>query len=387
MGKSLEGKELGDGIQQRQDGLYQARFINRFGKRQTIYAKTLKEIKKKLDDAKFADKQGINIVNSNMTLDEWFDKWLDIYKMNCRNNTKETYRRHYKRIQDDLGWRKLNKLDITTIQEAFNKLRSDNERKNSKKILSAMLDKAVESDLLVKNVALHINTVVSKEDKKERRVLTADEERLFLEESIGKWYYNLFVVALETGMRIGELGGLQWSDIDFCKKGKSVAHVGNSMTYFENQDGKYVYELHNTKTNKNRDIPLSSKAVQALQQQKFVKQSLVNKGKLPLDGYSELVFVTRNNRPITQFLVSECIDGVVKNINKKYPDKAFERVTPHTFRHTFATRLMEANIPMKTIAKLLGHKQLQMTTDLYTHVSDDLLYEAVAQYEKKSAIG
>jgi integrase len=86
-------------------------------------------------------------------------------------------------------------------------------------------------------------------------------------------------------------------------------------------------------------------------------------------------------------LVSECIDGVVKNINKKYPDKAFERVTPHTFRHTFATRLMEANIPMKTIAKLLGHKQLQMTTDLYTHVSDDLLYEAVAQYEKKSAIG
>jgi integrase len=278
-------------------------------------------------------------------------------------------------------------LDITTIQEAFNKLRSDNERKNSKKILSAMLDKAVESDLLVKNVALHINTVVSKEDKKERRVLTADEEKLFLEESIGKWYYNLFVVALETGMRIGELGGLQWSDIDFGKKGKSVAHVGNSMTYFENQDGKYVYELHNTKTNKNRDIPLSSKAVQALQQQKFVKQSLVNKGKLPLDGYSELVFVTRNNRPITQFLVSECIDGVVKNINKKYPDKAFERVTPHTFRHTFATRLMEANIPMKTIAKLLGHKQLQMTTDLYTHVSDDLLYEAVAQYEKKSAIG
>lgn len=387
MGKSLKGKELGDGIQQRKDGLYQARFTNRFGKRQTIYAKTLREIKAKLEEARFDDKRGANIVDPNMTLDEWFEKWLNIYKMNCRNNTKECYRRHYKRIQEDLGWRKLSKLDSTTIQEAINNLRTDNERKNSKKILSAVLEKAVESDLMIKNVAMNINTVVTKEPKKERRVLTVEEEKSFLEESVNTWYYNLFVVALETGMRIGELGGLQWNDVVFGKKGKSVVHVRHSMTYFQNEEGKYVFELHETKTSENRDIPLSAKAVQALQQQKFIKQSLVNKGKKPLEGYEELVFATKNNRPITQFLVSECIDGVVRRINTKYPDVKFEHVSPHSFRHTFATRLMEANIPMKTIAKLLGHKQLQMTTDLYTHVLDDPLYEAMAQYERKSAIG
>jgi integrase len=387
MGKSLEGKELGDGIQQRKDGLYQARFINRFGKRQTIYAKTHKEIKAKLAMAQVTDVQGTSVVSSNMTLDEWFEKWLDVYKLNCRNNTKETYRRHYKRIQADLGWRKLNELNSTTIQEAFNKLRSDNERKNSKKILVAMLNEAVESDLMTKNVALRINTVVTKDSKKERRVLTVDEEKLFLSESVGRWYYNLFVVALETGMRIGELGGLQWSDIDFKRKGRPVVHVKHSMTYFENKDGNYVYELHQTKTDKNRDIPLSSKAVQALQQQKFVKQSLLSKGKKPLEEYGELVFVTKSNRPITQFLVAQCIDSVVEQINKNYPDMCFEHVTPHAFRHTFATRLMEAGVPMKTIAKLLGHKQLQMTTDLYAHVLDDLIYDAMAQYEKKSAIG
>ena len=73
MGKSLNGKELGKGISQRKDGLYQARFVNRFGKRKTIYAKMLNEI------------------------------WMNTCKKNCRSSTKETYAGHYRRIQKELG--------------------------------------------------------------------------------------------------------------------------------------------------------------------------------------------------------------------------------------------------------------------------------------------
>ena len=69
MGKSLNGKELGRGITQRKDGLYQARFINRFGKRQTIYAKTYNEITKKLRDEQYEDEKQLNVVDSNMILD------------------------------------------------------------------------------------------------------------------------------------------------------------------------------------------------------------------------------------------------------------------------------------------------------------------------------
>ena len=289
MGKSLKGKELGKGITQRkEDGLYIARFTNRFGKRQVVSDKTYNGVQKKMREAKIADDKAINTVNSNMTLDEWYQKWMNTCKKNCRNNTKETYAKHYKRVKEALGWRKLNKLNLVVMQEAINNLRTDNERKNSKKILVDMLEKAVASDLIIKNVAKQITTEITKEEKQPRRVLTVKETEIFLAEAEKTFYYNLFIVALETGMRIGELSGLQWEDIDYKKK---LIHVKHSMTYFS-KNGKYIFELHPTKTNKGlRDIPLTDVAINALRQQYFIKQTLINKGKEPLEGFENLVFV------------------------------------------------------------------------------------------------
>lgn len=385
MGKSLNGKELGKGISQRkEDGLYIARFTNRFGKRQVISDKTYNGIQKKLREAIVADEKEINVINSNMTLDEWYEKWINTCKKNCRNNTKETYAKHYKRIKNALGWRKLNKLNLVVMQDAINELRTDNERKNSKKILVDMLEKAVASDLIPKNVAKQITTEITKEEKKPRRVLTVKETEIFLAEAESTFYYNLFVVALETGMRIGELSGLQWEDIDYKEK---VVHVRHSMTYFS-KDGKYQFELHPTKTNKGlRDIPLTSKAIVALRQQYFIKQTLVNSGKESLKGFENLVFVSKNNKPTTQFLVSECIGGILKRIHKNNPDLVFEKITPHCFRHTFATRWLEAGVPIKTVSAMLGHSQLQLTTDLYMHVTQDSLFKGLEQFEKARQIG
>ena len=86
-------------------------------------------------EAMLADEKAINVISSNMTLDEWFERWINTCKNNCRNNTKDTYTRHYKRVKNALGWRKLNKLNLVVMQDAINALRTDNERKNSKKIL------------------------------------------------------------------------------------------------------------------------------------------------------------------------------------------------------------------------------------------------------------
>ena len=151
MGKSLNGKELGKGISQRkEDGLYIARFTNRFGKRQVISDKTYNGVQKKLREAMVADENQINVVDSNMTLDEWYNRWMKTCKKNCRNNSKETYARHYKRVKKALGWRKLNKLNLVVMQEAINELKTDNERKNSKKILVDMLKKQLPPICLLK---------------------------------------------------------------------------------------------------------------------------------------------------------------------------------------------------------------------------------------------
>ena len=83
MGKSLNGKELGKGISQRKDGLYQARFVNRFGKRETIYAKTLNEIRHQLRTEQYEDEKMLNVISKEMTLDEWYEIWM--------NNPKGTW--------------------------------------------------------------------------------------------------------------------------------------------------------------------------------------------------------------------------------------------------------------------------------------------------------
>ena len=378
MGKSLNGKELGKGISQRKDGLYQGRFVNRFGKKQTVYAKTLNEVRQKLRNEQYEDEKSLNVVTKDVTLDEWYQIWMDTCKKNCRESTKTTYAGHYLRVQKALGWRKLTALNLIIIQQPINELDTDSERKNSKKILVDMLDKAIDSDLLIKNAAKQVNTVISKEEKKERRVLTVSEAELFLSKAADTFYCNLYVLALETGMRIGELMGLQWADIDF---NKNVLRVRRSLCYFR-KDGKYVFEWHDTKThNSKRTIPLTSRALAALKQQRIMRQRiLLQHAADTQDEYKDLVFVTRNNRPTQQFIIQECMDVTTRQIQKVHPE--FERFSPHCFRHTFATRAIENGMQPKSLQKILGHGSLQLTMDLYCHVTEDTLFEAMELMEK-----
>ena len=378
MGKSLKGKELGKGITQRKDGIYQGRFVNRFGERRTVYANSLKEIREKLRDEEYEDDKCINIVHRNMTLDEWYEIWMETCKKNCRESTKATYAGHYRRIQKELGWRKLSELNLIVMQQVFNELGTDNERKNSKKILVDMMEKAIDSDLLIKNTAKQINAVISKEPKKERRVLTREETELFLAQAEDTFYYNLYVLALETGMRIGELTGLRWDDVDFNRK---VLYVRRTLSYFQ-KDGQYIFEWHDTKThNGRRTIPLTSRAIAALKKQRLQQKTILLKHASEVsEEYRDLVFATKTGQPTQTFIVKECIELTVKQLRQQGHE--FESFSAQCFRHTFATRAIENGVTPKTLQRLLGHGSLMMTMDLYCHVTDDTLFEAMELMEK-----
>lgn len=168
MGKSLKGKELGKGISQRKDGIYQARFINRFGKKQTIYAGTYTDITKKLRTEMYMDEKQINVVNSTMTLDEWYDSWINVCKTHCRDTTKRTYAIQYNRLREELGWRKLSQLNLVILQDAFNQLATDTMRADCKSLLVDMLNRAVETELLNKNIALGTGMRMGDDDDKIR---------------------------------------------------------------------------------------------------------------------------------------------------------------------------------------------------------------------------
>ena len=95
MGKDLKGKELGVGLNQRKDGVYQARYTDRWGKRKTIYGKNLRELRKQLAEA-ISDNENFTSIKDEITLDRWFVRWMDVYKSkSVRPNTKREYTHIY----------------------------------------------------------------------------------------------------------------------------------------------------------------------------------------------------------------------------------------------------------------------------------------------------
>lgn len=375
MGKSLSGKELGLGICQRKDGLYQGRFTNRFGKRETLYDKKLNNLRIRLRKAQIDDDNAANPLKSNMTLDEWYDIWIDTFKRNCRNTTIVEYKGIYKSIKQELGWRKLQTLEPVILQKVLNDLKSDNQRKMVKTILSDILDKAKRNGLISKNPAKNLITQIDNEYPKERRVLSIQETGLFLEYSKESRYYNLFVVALETEMRIGELKALYWNDIDFSRR---ALWVKKTMCLVRSDHGTY-FEVHNPKTfSGNRLIPLTNKCIEALMRQKTLNTSTVQKYKDT--NFTNLVFPSKKNQPFHDMVILESIHNVIA---KMAADGFYvEKFGPHTFRHTFATRAIENDMNPKILQRILGHSSLQMTMNLYCHVSDDKLFDEMKKMEK-----
>lgn len=378
MGKSLNGKELGKGITQRKDGLYQARFTNRFGKRQTIYANTVTEITKKLRDEQYEDEKQINVVTSTITLDEWYDKWITTCKKHCRDTTIRTYGVIYNRLRADLGWRKLNKLNLVILQDAFNKLETDNMRDDCKSVLIDMLNRAVETDLLMKNVAFGINTTIDNDEKAEKRILSDEEISLLLDSTDGDQMHNFFVVALGTGMRMGEILGLNWDCVHFDT---GMVEINKTLCYLPN-GGVGIYEFHPPKTRAGkRSIPMTSAVKEALLKQKKWKERVAIRHN-PRPGMEDLVFCSKTNNPINEANIRGSIRYIVDKINRENPGLNFAPFTPHGLRHTFATKAIARGMQPKVLQKILGHNSLQMTMDLYCHVEDDTLTEAMALMEK-----
>ena len=374
MGKSLNGKELGKGITQRKDGLYQARFTNRFGKRQTLYATTITEITKKLRDEQYKDEKQINVIDNTITLDEWYEKWITTCKKHCRDTTKRTYAVQYNRLRKSLGWRKLTNLNLIVLQEAFNELATDKMRKDCKALLVDILNRAVETELIVKNIAVGINPYIDNEEKDEKRILSDDEVKILLETSKDGQLYPFFKVALGTGMRIGEILGLTWDCVDFEN---GIIDVQKTLCYLSN-DGVAIYEFHSPKTKAGkRQIPMTREVQNILMEQKLRKERIAIRHN-PRVGMEDLVFCSKTNNPINEANIRGAIRYLVEKINKANPNLNFQPLTPHGLRHTFATKAIAKGMKPKTLQKILGHNSLQMTMDLYCHVEQNTLREEMA---------
>lgn len=380
MGKDLKGKELGRGITQRKDGRYYARFVNRFGNRESIYAATLKEIKAALAEHVALDITKSNVISSNITLDEWYEKWMEIYKIPyIRQNTKIYYEQVYmSKISPVLGKRTLisiTKLQITALMNSLKKEGYGWETLNKCKLLLIdIFNKALEDDFVNKNPAKGVRLPLNRPQFNPKALSQRDQVE-FLECSSGTFYHNMFVVAMSSGLRPGELFALTENDIDFKN---NVIHVTKTLVY-NKYDGDEQKEFHieAPKTECSiRDVPINKMCSEALKKQ--ILQANIIKNKFHInatkrnerkESFDNLLFTTKFRTPINATIYNDAINKVVEEMNLlRDPLEQLTDVSGHTFRHTFATRCFEADIPCKTVQMYLGHATLNMTMNLYTKV-------------------
>lgn len=398
MGKDLKGRELGVGLSQRKDGLYQARYTDRWKKRRTIYNKSIRELRKQLAEA-IAENENFTNIREDITLDEWNKKWMMVYKKNkVRPSTYGNYEKLYRNtVSPYIGKRIVRTLVKSDIQNIMDQISGEGYSLGSQKlvrsILHDMLGRAEEDHLIVRNPVSGIilkaeETGGSKPDKgnpdeadeadgdgtnknvadKEReKVLTKDEENIFFTACKGNHYENLYYVAVNTGLRPGELTALQLGDIDL-KKG--YIKVGKTLSYDNNnENGKMQFRVGSPKTKTSvRKVPINSVCREYLERQLEMKKNL---SKRYPEQQNDFLFVTKKNTPLSVSSYDHRINTVIKKINRKNLGNPFPHFSAHGFRHTFATRCFENGINVKVVQKYLGHSSIKITMDLYTHVSED----------------
>lgn len=371
MGKDLKGKELGQGISQRKDGLYQARYTDRWNKRKTIYNKSLRELRNQLADAISDNKKNLNI-KEDITLDEWFNRWMEIYKeKSIRPNTKREYVHIYqKNISPHIGCRQINTFVKSDIQRLIDIAHDDGylyERQNKiKVILKDMLQRAVEDNLIINNPVSGIKLRADKEIK--AQALSLEQQEIFFEYSKNTFYENLFNVAINTGLRPGELFALNISDIDFDN---GCINVNKTLVYQKYlTDTRKEFHIEPPKTRQSyRKVPMNSLCREYLGRQIELKEVLSKKRPKQQNDY---LFVTKFNTPLNSQIYSDAIKAVIRQINLvRAFDDQFPNFSGHTFRHTFATRCFENGVDGKVVQEFLGHASLKMTMDLYTHVTEE----------------
>lgn len=359
MGKDLKGKELGKGIRQRKDKKYIARFQSRAGKRPEKAFDKITDAKKWLDEQRYLDEHSNIYFAQSMTVDAWWNYWLEnIKKPTVRITTYINYQSRYNStIKNVIGFMLLSEVKPLHCQKVLNEMKGVRGTKMLTRIcMGQMFSSAVDNGILDKSPIVKTVSVGTAEEKEERRVFSQEEQDRFEKYLATKnyKYTKEYLFCLETGLRMSELRGLMWSDIQDGK-----LYVRRQRLFVNGELGDIISEPK-SKSGK-RMIPLTAKAREILA--KCKKEKIL----------SQYVFHIEGGKT-TRLALNNGLRAICKRLE-------IEPITMHGLRHSFATRCIERGMRPKTLQKILGHSKLQMTMDLYVHVTDETLEEEMLKVE------
>ena len=345
-------RSRGEGsIYKRKDGRWCGKYVDANGKTRYVYGKTKAEVRTKLTKA-IADKDAGVVYDAGMlTVGEYLDRWLDSVEDSLRPGAFRRYEESCcLHIKPELGKVRLSRLNALQLQALYRKKLDEGLASRTVQIIHATLNKALKQavrwSLVSRNVAQAVTP--PRPVKREIQPLTRAQMRALLDEArCSDKLYALYVLAVTTGMRQGEIIGLQWKDVNL-----ETGTLTINRSVF---NGKV--SLPKTLSGR-RTIRLSKLAMSAL------KQHRLNVGK---QHYSEWVFSTKAGTPIS-----------CHNLHNRSWKPLLERAgLPHTtrfhdLRHSCISLLLARGVPVKVVSEMAGHADVSITLSVYGHVLPDM---------------
>lgn len=384
MGKDLKGRELGKCLSQRKDGRYQARFTNRYGQRIEYKDKNFNNVKEWLKEERAKNDLRINAKFCSDSLDIWYQRWKKMTYIDLTVSTQRIYDNAYRiMIAPELKDFKISDINEFKLRQFFQDLKNYYEDATihiAKNVMTQIMQCCKEAGYISYNPAKEIKLIPKalpddgQPPEPKSSAMSLEEQMCLFNYLNGHFYYNLFVFALNTGLRYGELASLDVDSIDFEN---NIVLVRRSLKY-EKINGEYKLFFGKTKTKSSvRNVPLNKYAINAAKKQielkHIIEQSKLAKKDLP-EQFRNLLFVTQFNTPVGNGTLNAVLRRACEDINfQRKKEDYIKSVSMHKLRHTFATRCYETGIPMKIISKYLGHKDVMTTERIYIHLLLDFV--------------
>ena len=392
-------RKNGDGsIRELKNGSWEARIMigrqpDGKKKMKTFTRKTCKEALKALNDFN-ANRLDIPSNASNLTVEQWLWTWFkDYVAINLKDATKVSYEGIIRNnLVPYIGRIKLADLKKVDIEKMYRALltngRIDGKGGLSVKtihnvalMLHKALDEAMKCEYITKNPADIANVPTLRSENRSRKeieILSRQNQQALMEVCGDDVYGVAIKTDMYTGLRLGELLGLKWSDINFQAKTVTVSRQVNRLKDFSpNAKSKTRLGIQeDTKTqSSHRTISLPEPLLEILLKHKE-KQEASKKSWGKSYQNMDMVFAREDGFYIDPATFRD-------HYQKKLKEAGLGHYTIHALRHTFATRALETGVPIKVVSQILGHSTVQITMDTYSHVLPELQSESmnkIAEY-------
>lgn len=374
--KDSNNKVLRTGESERKDGTYMYRYKDLNGDRKCVYAKTLNELRKKEIEINRDLQDGI--YSEDYTLNKLFDRYIE-QKVDIKPRTKHKYKTEYDRWVRSkwIGKKKIKSLVKSDIVMFYKELKdngfADGTIRVVHKYINGSLEMAFEDDMIRRNFAT--KCIEPYKENNKRYSLTKEQTDKFLSTAetmgTGKNYLLGFKLMLLTGLRIGEVSGLTWDDVDMKRKIIDINH----QFIQGDERSRTAYHIDSPKTfNGKRIVPMSNEVYELLKEIKRETYFDTYKFNTSVDGYKGFVLHTRTGLPILTARFNDFARDVVNKYNSEHDDK-LPSISCHICRHTFCTRMAEKNINPNALQKIMGHGSYKTTAETYITVEKNFVSE------------